>query len=275
MNFRLRYLQHDLELAPGEFLIGRSAECQLSLDDPLVSRRHAMLVVTESSLRVRDLGSRNGVLVNGVRIDGDRALADGDTLTIGAQVISLTRSRAPIQAGPAQRKERAQTLTWIPSSTETAEQVSAVGLLAEASKRFDSLQLLGTLAEKALALGKVDEAERILATVLGDVLKASERDSSLPISAIEQAGRYATKLAAATGKGSWADYVVKLYSAVERPLPAPIIDELHAVLRKVSADLAALRAYVEKLRVLAASFGPAERFLVQRIEGLERLASLR
>ncbi|MDB5216784.1 MAG: hypothetical protein JWO86_4711, partial [Myxococcaceae bacterium] len=42
MRFRLRYLQHDLELNEGTFAVGRNASCQLSLDDPLVSRRHAI-----------------------------------------------------------------------------------------------------------------------------------------------------------------------------------------------------------------------------------------
>ena len=45
MRFRLRYLQHDLELSEGQFAVGRNASCQLSLDDPLVSRRHALLSV--------------------------------------------------------------------------------------------------------------------------------------------------------------------------------------------------------------------------------------
>ena len=34
MRFRLRYLHHDLELIEGQFAVGRSAGCQLSLDDP-------------------------------------------------------------------------------------------------------------------------------------------------------------------------------------------------------------------------------------------------
>ena len=42
MRFRLRYLQHDLELNEGTFAVGRNVSCQLSLDDPLVSRRHAV-----------------------------------------------------------------------------------------------------------------------------------------------------------------------------------------------------------------------------------------
>ena len=61
MRFRLRYLQHDLELNEGEFVVGRNASCQLSLDDPLVSRRHALFGVLPDQVTIEDLGSRNGV----------------------------------------------------------------------------------------------------------------------------------------------------------------------------------------------------------------------
>ena len=70
MRFRLRYQHHDLALGDGQFVVGRSAGCQLSLDDPLVSRRHAMLVVAQDAVTVEDLESRNGVLVTGTRISG-------------------------------------------------------------------------------------------------------------------------------------------------------------------------------------------------------------
>jgi len=74
MGFRLRYQQHDFELTEGEVVIGRSASCQLSLDDPLVSRSHAKLTVTVDAVAVEDMGSRNGVRVNGQRLspEGDR-----------------------------------------------------------------------------------------------------------------------------------------------------------------------------------------------------------
>ena len=55
-----------------------------------------------------------------------------------------------------------------------------------------------------------------------------------------------------------------------------MIDELYGAFRKVSSvDVARVKAYVEALRSLLPSFGPADRFLFQRIEGLERLATLR
>jgi len=85
MRWRLRYLQHDLELSEGQFAVGRNATCQLSLDDPLVSRRHALLTVTNDGVTIEDLTSRNGVLVNGKRIDGRVDLQVGDRIMIGAQ----------------------------------------------------------------------------------------------------------------------------------------------------------------------------------------------
>src|SRR5512145_1758317 len=89
MAVRLRYLSHELEVPLGQFVIGRSADCQLALDDPLVSRRHALLTVRTESVTIEDLGSRNGVSVNGVKIEGQRPLSHGDHITIGGQEMVL------------------------------------------------------------------------------------------------------------------------------------------------------------------------------------------
>src|SRR6185295_11681548 len=93
MRFRLRYLQHDLELNEGTFAVGRNASCQLSLDDPLVSRRHAIFEVATNTVIIDDLGSRNGVIVNGHRIDGKVQLNVGDRILIGSQELTLLAAR--------------------------------------------------------------------------------------------------------------------------------------------------------------------------------------
>ena len=93
MRFRLRYLHHDLELMEGQFAVGRSATCQLSLDDPLVSRRHALLAVSPDGVTIEDLQSRNGVVVNGQRIVGRTPLKAGDKIVIGSQEIVLLEGR--------------------------------------------------------------------------------------------------------------------------------------------------------------------------------------
>src|SRR5882724_5427153 len=98
MPVRLRYLAHDLEVPSGQFVIGRTADCQLSLDDPLVSRRHALLSVRDDAAVIHDLGSRNGVLVNGQRIEAPRPLAEGDVIKIGSQELTLTGVSSSPQA---------------------------------------------------------------------------------------------------------------------------------------------------------------------------------
>jgi predicted component of type VI protein secretion system len=70
-------------IAQGWTRIGRSATADIRLDDPSVSRRHALIVSEKpDSLRVLDDRSLNGVFLNGRIVEWDR-LADGDELAIG------------------------------------------------------------------------------------------------------------------------------------------------------------------------------------------------
>ncbi len=298
MRFRLRYLQHDLELSEGQFAVGRNASCQLSLDDPLVSRRHALLNVTTTGVTIEDLQSRNGVLVNGQRIGAVTQLQAGDKIVIGSQEMTLLQARegaaAHITSGGgmpkmtlsrmeaamaqlADRPDEQSSVSFsgvsIPSSSTSSSDLDPEPSML---RRVDGFRVLGGVAEKALAMGRADEAERLLASALADVIEACRSGRRIPASLAEQAARFSAKLATATGKGAWADYVIELYAAQSRPCPAPVIDELYNAFRKVtSVDVARLREYIENLRAKLPKYGPADRFLFQRIEGLERLAVLR
>ena len=141
---------------------------------------------------------------------------------------------------------------------------------------MQSFQLLGGVADKALQMGKADDAERILLVLLTDVGNRARDGQLLDPSVTEPAARYAARLASATGKANWVDYVFELYRRQRRVLPAQVVDELYTVVRKLKTlDLTAVRAYLEALREMSSAFGPAERFLVQRIEGLERQMALK
>lgn len=52
----------------GDFRIGREDSCELHLDDPMISRRHAAVTFAEGRWWIEDLGSRNGTLVNQQRV---------------------------------------------------------------------------------------------------------------------------------------------------------------------------------------------------------------
>jgi pSer/pThr/pTyr-binding forkhead associated (FHA) protein len=63
-------------------LIGRHPECDIQIDSRKVSRRHCCIAQVGDCLVVRDLGSTNGIRINGVRVLEGRVRA-GDELTIG------------------------------------------------------------------------------------------------------------------------------------------------------------------------------------------------
>jgi FHA domain-containing protein len=69
-------------LSGNRLLIGRSRDCELVLDDPNVSRRHAELRRQEGAWIVADLGSTNGVKVNGRRVE-HAVLKPGDEIALG------------------------------------------------------------------------------------------------------------------------------------------------------------------------------------------------
>jgi FHA domain len=72
-----------IRLEPGWTRIGRSRAADVLLDDATVSRRHALVVLTdEGDLRALDDRSLNGLFVNGERVEW-APLADGDALEIG------------------------------------------------------------------------------------------------------------------------------------------------------------------------------------------------
>lgn len=63
-------------------LIGRHEECDIQLNSRKVSRKHCVIAQVGDALIIRDLGSTNGVRINGLRVD-DGTLRTGDQLTIG------------------------------------------------------------------------------------------------------------------------------------------------------------------------------------------------
>ncbi len=91
--------------AGGELVIGRGVDAQVRLEDDLVSRAHAQLLVVPDGLRLSDLGSRHGTMVNGRRISGPRLVGSGDVITIGKAALIVHRgSRMAVGRTPGDLK---------------------------------------------------------------------------------------------------------------------------------------------------------------------------
>ena len=161
-RFRLRYQSTDLEMPDGDFVVGRSSSCHLALDDALVSRRHAVFHVSESRRRGR--GPRQSQRRRGQRRGASRAAR--------AQAPRSHRHRragAPAGAGPRARA-RPSAVPPHPRGDDPGPAGPGRQGHAEEQTVHRSESVLDRIADKALALGRYDEAERMLGRRLKDML---------------------------------------------------------------------------------------------------------
>jgi pSer/pThr/pTyr-binding forkhead associated (FHA) protein len=246
VKFRLIHQGNDLRLTSGEYLIGRSSECQIVLEDPLVSRLHALLRVGDDEVRVEDLRSRNGVRLNGRQVEGSTVVSPGDGLEIGGQELVLVTGTSPR------------------SEATTARQGGAGAQ--------ETLATLGALANKALALGNATEAERILSHYLDELLRRMEEGERPDGQVVTQAVAYAVSLACETRRGRWLGYVFRVFNALGTQAPAEVIDKLYGTATRLDRpESGALADYIASCQGRRDSMTPGQRFQLSRAEGLLRL----
>lgn len=87
---------HCLPLYAGSVIrIGRATSSSLRIIDDLVSKNHAEIVEIDHTVVIRDVGSRNGVFVNGTRVNHERRIGIGDKILIGNIIMELVSSTQP------------------------------------------------------------------------------------------------------------------------------------------------------------------------------------
>jgi hypothetical protein len=82
-RFAVRMGRDLIPLREGENIIGRDPAAAIVIDSPDVSRHHARLLITDASLTIEDLGSKNGTFVGNARIIEPAVLHDGDEVIVG------------------------------------------------------------------------------------------------------------------------------------------------------------------------------------------------
>ena len=251
--------EHARPLSVGALTVGRAETCDIVLDDPLVSRQHARIYVHASDVYVEDLGSANGVYVNGLRSCGPHRLCDGDRVLFATREISVFAL-----SGNEERTTPAPEPARIDSRVATDVRPDAAS-----TDRADPLAIAVTVTDQLLARDNVAEAENELEQ---QVLKALERGRSGRIvqgSVCDSAGVSVLTLAEVTGKSKWVDYAIDLHSFGRRVMSDPLIDQLERALLVVSGfELRGLSSYVG---LLQDSQARAQRNEMRRLERLKRL----
>lgn len=81
-------------------IVGRDPACDISEhNDPLMSRRHAAFSADATQATVKDLGSRNGILVNGTKVS-EASLRSGDVVQIGHLQVRFVDEVGPFRDAP-------------------------------------------------------------------------------------------------------------------------------------------------------------------------------
>jgi hypothetical protein len=81
-----------VDLSSSTVTVGRLPECTISINDNNISRNHAEIKAGPTAYVVKDLGSTNGTMVNGVKIVGEHRLRDGDIVSFGSTHVRFEAS---------------------------------------------------------------------------------------------------------------------------------------------------------------------------------------
>lgn len=202
----------------GESIVGRSSSAWITLDDPLISRRHARFFATETSASVEDLGSRNGVRLNGRTIHGPADLTDGDRVRLGSQHFTIRRA----DEAEAQPRRATGFLVRCPACQLACPKDAAVcsGCGERLSEKAEettttvhpawSIELLLDTLRRAEALDRPKDMERILLRMREEVERHHE-----PVDRhrLDQLADAAVRFSVAQGDLAWARWALSLFAS--------------------------------------------------------------
>ena len=158
-----------------ETIVGRDPDCGVVVEDDRVSRRHAAFKFGPSGWTVTDLGSKNGTLINGVRVESGR-LAERSWISFGGLLTHFEALRSPVEEIHEERLRRLTTALEIRSDLNPA-----TGLEELLSRAVASMQTL-TSAERGFLLLVRDDGDFEVAARSGlswDDLRAAEFGGSV------------------------------------------------------------------------------------------------
>ncbi len=144
-----RTVRHTLGAEPED--IGRDSVCEIAIDDPSASRRHARFSPTAHGYLVEDLGSKNGTLVNSTPC-ASKLLKDGDEIQIGSTVaVYATAAFAPSGTVVlADERSTSHATHYVPKDKELSLSQKRLEMIYKLSARLITLQSQDLVLETAM-----------------------------------------------------------------------------------------------------------------------------
>jgi len=263
-RWQLRHGEIIYPLVEGISVIGRSRQAGVPLDDGLASRRHAEIEVNDEGVFVRDLGSRNGVIVAGRRLDPEEtyALEDGDQLLVGeTRLVVVWRGR-----------DETPTLDAIPTAPPPPSLTSEnLDFVTGAGVPYETF-----LNEAERAMGQGDEAKlESSADLLLETLSVALQQGLPPDApAVDAAIEHALYLAAVRDPTPWLVRLLRVLQSGRVPISIRTLSRIERIVTERGfREPAALWSYVRTIRPSLEAEGPRGRALLGQLERLHRQTS--
>lgn len=218
----------DQPLTGDSLIIGRSSAAELVLADRFLSRRHARLHRKGTDWLVEDLGSRNGTLLNGIRIEAPTKISVGDELRLSGSVIMIRSTeeepKRPLKT--TSRPDTAQHTVFRRASDLISRQSSddTAGLEApEAIRRHaDRLRLLNDVHR---ALGQSIELDELLEMILARAFDELQPEEGVILMKNSSGDYYRAARRTVPGQGSQYAFSETLVDEVaEKGMAAVVLD---------------------------------------------------
>ncbi len=267
-----------MDLQPGELVIGRSATCGLTIDDPLVSRSHARLIISDDGAFIEDAGSRNGIRVDGKTISGRTALSDGARFRIGTQEL-MFRALEDNAVIPPRRRATGFMIhcpaCGLPYSTDATscphcgrEGASGEDEPTTTTEQAWSIELLAETMHRAQTLGRKQDIERLLIQARGLLESTSV---TVDRRRLDQLANGAIRFAAEEGQVDWARWALGLYSRRGIAPSADVGQQLGSLPPTTQRTLAPyLQEVVKSLRPPSSGEEPNDEKAVELLRQLSR-----
>lgn len=242
-RFRLRFLLQEIDLPQGDTLIGRSANCQVTLDDPLVSREHARIRIQGATAVVEDLGSRNGVQLGGQPITRAASLGNGDRLRIGTQELVFLELPAtaerPTRASTRQTGfichcascARAYPAELVACPACGAKDRIEEDTLTGSDQRDWGLELAAEAVDRARRAGQLEDLERVLSHARLGLEQRLAEGRSVERHLIDGVCLAAGEIATSRAEAGWGRWALSIYASLGLTPPVALSDALEALPR--------------------------------------------
>ena len=253
----------------------------MTIEDPLVSRHHARIVLEGDRAVVYDLNSRNGVKVNGGPVKDPVELKDGDRLRIGTQELVFCRvtnaqDQSSKRTGFLRHCAKCRTpypeeMIACPNcgSTDSADEETLSGMFGESRQNW-TLQLLVEVLEKALSLQRDADAERIVRRATANVDERIQQSASVDKRQLDALADAASRVAEQQQSSHWAQWIMVVYSKLSLVPPTSAVARISNL---PSAERSRLKGFLGDL--LASIRDRGGTMNDDELGGLTRLETLR